>query len=347
MPLTWFREADVYEVPAVWVRHVADRLGDESTVVRGAMRHAGLSMRLLGDGSEAVRCTAFVAFLEQAALLAADDLLGFSLGMSYDLRASGLAGYVAIAAATVREAMANTVRYGALRDTSAVYALEDGDGVVRFRMDSRSAHMRGSRQATEFKAALVLAACHRWIGPGFRPLEARFAHPRASGQRAIERHFNCPVRFAAEATEMVMSPEQMDLPVRGADPHLLALVTRHAEAALAATAAARHGDLRARVERAVLDALTKGAPTLGAVAGALGVGERTLARRLSADGTSFRQVVDELRRDLAKGYLADPELSLSQIAYLLGYAEQSAFTNAFRRWTGWPPRRFRVERPDV
>jgi AraC-like DNA-binding protein len=335
----------VYEVPTGWVRHAADRLGDESTVMRGAMRHAGLPLRLLSDGSEAVRCTAFVAFLEQAALLAEDDLLGFNLGLSYDLRASGLAGYVAIASATVREAMANIVRYGALRDTSAVYAIEDADGTVNFRIDSRSAHMRGSRQATEFKAALVLAACHRWIGPAFRPVEMRFAHPRAAARRAIERQFNCPVRFAAEVTEMILSPDQMDLPVRGADPHLLALVTRHAEAALAVAGATRHGDLRARVERAVLEALPKGGPTLAVVADALGVGERTLARRLAGEGAPFRQIVDELRRDLAKGYLADPELSLSQIAYLLGYAEQSAFTNAFRRWTGRPPRRFRVERP--
>jgi len=332
----------VYEVPTGWVRHAADRLGDESTVMRGAMRHAGLPLRLLSDGSEAVRCTAFVAFLEQAALLAEDDLLGFNLGLSYDLRASGLAGYVAIASATVREAMANIVRYGALRDTSAVYAIEDADGAVNFRMDSRSAHMRGSRQATEFKAALVLAACHRWIGPGFRPVEMRFAHPRAAARRVIERQFNCPVRFAAEVTEMILSPDQMDLPVRGADPHLLALVTRHAEAALAVAGATRHGDLRARVERAVLEALPKGAPTLAAVADALGVGERTLARRLAGEGAPFRQIVDELRRDLAKGYLADPELSLSQIAYLLGYAEQSAFTTAFRRWTGQSPGRYRA-----
>ena len=147
-----------------------------------------------------------------------------SSASSYDLRASGLAGYVAIASATVREAMTNAVRYGALRDTSAVYALEDGDGLVRFRIDSRSAHMRGSRQATEFKAALVLAACHRWIGAGFRPLEMRFAHPRgavAARHRAASSTVRCA--SAAEATEMVLSPEQLDLPVRGADPHLLAL----------------------------------------------------------------------------------------------------------------------------
>jgi len=333
----------VYEVPTGWVRHAADRLGDESSVLLGAMRDAGLPRRVLTDGSEAVRCNVFVTFLEQAARRAADDLLGFKLGLSYDLRASGLAGYVAIASATVREALTNAVRYGALRDTSAVYALEDGDGLVRFRMDSRSAHMRGSRQATEFKAALVLAACHRWVGAGFRPLEMRFAHPRGAAQRAIEREFNCPVRFAAEATEMVLSPEHLDLPVRGADPHLLALLTGHAEAALAEAGSARHGALRARVERMVLEVLPKGAPTLGQVADGLGIGERTLARRLAGEGASFRQIVDEVRRDLAKGYLADPELSLAQIAYLLGYAEQSAFTNAFRRWTGRPPRRFRVE----
>jgi AraC-like DNA-binding protein len=332
----------MYEVPIGWVRHAADRLGGESPALLGAMRHAGLPRRLLRDGGEGVRCVAFVAFLEQAALLAGDDLLGFNLGMDYDLRAAGLAGYVAIASATVRQAMANAVRYGALRDTSAVYALEGGDGTARFRIDSRSAHMRASRHATEFKAALVLAACHRWVGAGFRPVEMRFAHPRAASRRGIERRFNCPVRFGAEVTEMVLSPEQLELPVRGADPHLLALVTRHAEAALASVGAARHGDLRARVERVVIDSLPRGTPTLAVVAEALGIGERTLARRLAGDGVPFRQVVDDLRRTMATGYLADPELSLAQIAYLLGYAEQSAFTSAFRRWTGRSPRRFRV-----
>jgi AraC-like DNA-binding protein len=336
----------MHRVPAGWVRHVANRLGAESPVLLGALRDAGLPRGVLSDGSEAVGCDAFVAFLEQAARRAGDDLLGFRLGLAYDLRASGLAGYVAIAAATLREAMTNAVRFGALRDTSAVYALETGDGLFRFRIDSRSAPMRASRQATEFKAALVLAACHRWIGAGFRPIEMRFAHPRNGGHRAMEREFNCPVRFAAEATEMVLGPEHMDLPVRGADPYLLALVTRHAEAALAEAARAGHGALRARVERMVLEALPKGALTLGEVADALGVGERTLARRLARDGASFRQIVDTVRLDLAKGYLAAPELSLAQIAYLLGYAEQSAFTNAFRRWTGRSPRRFRMERPE-
>ena len=333
----------MYEVPTGWLHHLAGWLGPESPAFVGAMRAVGLPRRLLsGDGEgDRLRCAEFVALLEQAALLAGDDLLGLNLGLGYDLRAAGLPGYVAIAAPTVRVAMANAARYGALRDTSAIYGLETGDGVALFRIESHSARMRASRHATEFKVGLVLAACRRWIGAGFRPIELRFAHLRAAGQRAVTRRLNCPVRFGAELTEMVLHADQLDLPVRGADPHLLELVTRHAEAALAGAAARQGGDLAARVERVVVDALPKGTPTLAEVAGALGIGERTLARRLAGEGLRFRDLVDSLRRDLAKNYLADPELSLSQIAYLLGYSEQSAFTSAFRRWTGQPPRRFR------
>ena len=140
----------------------------------------------------------------------------------------------------------------------------------------------------------------------------------------------------------MIGADQLALPVRLADPFLLAMLVRHAEAALAARPAGPDR-LRGTVERLVLGRLTNGAPTAGDVADALGIGERTLARRLTAEGAPFRQLVDELRLDLARSYLADPELSLAQVAYLLGYADQSAFSNAFKRWTGRSPRRFRAE----
>ena len=74
----------------------------------------------------------------------------------------------------------------------------------------------------------------------------------------------------------------------------------------------------------------------------MGMSERSFARRLQEKGTSFRQLVDDLRCDMARSYLTDPELTLAQVAYLLGYADQSAFSNSFRRWTGQSPRRFRA-----
>lgn len=333
-------------VPAGWVRHAAERLGAESRAVVDALRLSGLQRRVLGDDSESVGCAAFAEFLDHAARLAGDDLLGFNLGLNYDLRAAGLAGYVAIASGTVAEAMQNAVRYGALRDTSAVYALETVGGSTHFRIDSRSAHLRASRQVAEFKVALVLGACQRWAGAAFRPTEVRFAHARAVSVRAIERRLNCPARFGSDVTEVLLTDEQLALPLRGADPHLLALLRRHADEAVAAAARARRTDLRSRVERALVELLPRGTPTLLSVANRLGIGERTLARRLTEEGASFRQITDELRLDMARGYLADPELSLSQITYLLGYAEQSAFTNAFRRWTGQSPHRWRRSPPE-
>jgi len=97
------------------------------------------------------------------------------------------------------------------------------------------------------------------------------------------------------------------------------------------------------VERLLIDALARGTPTARQVAPALGISERTLARRLAAEDTSFGQILDDIRRDMALGYLEDPAISLAQIAFLLGYADQSAFSNAFRRWVGRSPSRFRAE----
>ena len=182
---------------------------------------------------------------------------------------SGLAGYVAIASATVREAMANAVRYGALRDTSAVYALEDGDGAGRVSGSTAAAR-------TCAPAGTRPSSRRRWCSPpataGSAPASGRSrcaSRTRAAAsRRAIERRFNCPVRFGAEVTEMVLSPEQLDLPVRGADPHLLALVTGHAEAALAERRRARGTATCGRGSSGWCSrALPKGTPTLAAGGG--------------------------------------------------------------------------------
>jgi AraC-like DNA-binding protein len=329
------------EVPVAWIRHAADELGAASPVLTGALRAAGLSAKILTDDSHRVRARSYVAFIDAAARLADDDLLGLTLGQSYDLRASGLAAYTAIAAATLREAMVNAGRYGSINDTSARYALIESDGRATFVTESDEVALHRCRQANEFKVAFIVAACRRWLGDGFRPVEVRFVHGRASPPREIARYFGCPVLFSCPATEFLVTEDQLAQPIRTADPYLLALVTRHAEEVLAARGA-RVDSLRSRVERLVVKALPQEPPSAAQMAASLGVGERTLARRLAAEGATYRRVIDEVRHDIARRYIEESELTFGQIAYLLGYAEQSAFTSAFRRWTGLSPRRFRV-----
>jgi len=209
-------------------------------------------------------------------------------------------------------------------------------------MDSDDAVLHRCRQANEFKVAFIVAACRRWLGAGFRPLEVRFAHERPSPPREVAKYFGCTVRYGAESTEFLVSQEQLGSPIRSADPYLLDFVTRHAEEVLAARGPRPDG-LRSRVERLVLRSLPKIPPSAAQMATTLGHGERTFARKLAAEGATYRQIIDQMRCHMARRYLEESELTLGQIAYLLGYSEQSAFTSAFTRWMGLSPRRYRSQ----
>ena len=137
-------------------------------MVQGALRAAGLPLRVLTDDTQRVRDRRYVDFLDAAARLARDDVFGLRLGQSYDIRASELAAYVSIAAATLGDAFRNATRYGALNDTAAEYALSEDGNVASFRIESRSAPLRGNCHAAEFKVGFIVAACRRWVGSAFR-----------------------------------------------------------------------------------------------------------------------------------------------------------------------------------
>lgn len=133
------------------------------------------------------------------------------------------------------------------------------------------------------------------------------------------------------------------LPVIGADRYLNGLLTGYCDAALE-----RHktpmGSLLNNVENAIAALLPHASARLDGVAKKLGVTPRTLRRKLAAEGVTFARVLEDLRIALAQHYLAEQDLSISRIAWLLGYTEVSAFSHAFRRWTGRTPRADRPRR---
>ena len=149
-----------------------------------------------------------------------------------------------------------------------------------------------------------------------------------------------PVPLSAKEDEISFSPAVRRLPIRNADPYLNDLLVRFCEDARARRAAAP-SSLRTELENALAPRLPHGEVRSPDVARQLGMSERTLARRLGAEKTSFATVLMQLRKDLANRYLEDRSLSVSQIAWLLGYRDVSAFTHAFKRWTGTNPRRAR------
>ncbi|MGA0613814.1 AraC family transcriptional regulator [Paracoccus sp. KR1-242] len=334
----------MYELPSAWIMHAAEQLGASSTAIRGALQSARLHPQFLSDDNERVSDRKCVDFLECAASLTGDDTLGLNLGKSYDVRRSGLAAYVSISAETLREGVLHGLRYVRLGDTSAEIGLKELGNVATIRIDSKNPYFRMHRQGPEFRMASWFMAARQMVSERFQAVEVRFAHPRASSREAFTRFFGCPVAFGAEATEMLIQPASLALPMRKADPHLLALLQRTGDALLSAQRAEKTA-LRLHIERLVLSALPKGGPPdIAQIAKAVALSERTLARKLQAEGTSYQGLVNEIRRDAAKSYLADRSFSIRQVAYLLGYSEQSGFTTAFRRWTNQTPRAYREAR---
>ena len=143
------------------------------------------------------------------------------------------------------------------------------------------------------------------------------------------------------AESFALNANARELPLIHADPYRNNLPLKYCEAALTD----RRGNVsqvRTRVENAISSLLPHGRAVVDDVARSLGMSKRTLARRLSNEGLNFTEVLQQLRRELAVRYLDDPKLHISKIAWLLGFNDVSAFTHAFKRWTGKTPSQMRT-----
>ena len=198
------------------------------------------------------------------------------------------------------------------------------------------------RQWSEFLMAVIVRILRELTGRDIRPVRVAFAHARNSDLREFDRFFGCPVEFGRVVDERVASDllefsnAAVGAPLLTADPKLFKALEPFCDVAAKERRTASD-TLRAAVEKEVEKLLPHGKAQGQRVARALGMSARTLSRRLDVEETTYGDVVDELRRSLALQYLKDPGMSLSQIAWLLGYEGSTSFNHAFKRWTGHSP----------
>ena len=215
--------------------------------------------------------------------------------------------------------------------------------VVEFNFVGISRHR--VRQNTEFGIAVVLKALRDITGRDIRPTRVACAHARSADLLEFERFYGCPVEFAAPSDQLEFSNETFALPLITGDPILLETLRPFCDEAATARNTAI-GSVRASVENELQRLLPRGRAHVETVAKALGVSVRTLSRRLSAEGTTFAEVVDQLRRSLALEYLKDSNFTTAQIAWLLGYEGSTSFNHAFKRSTGRSPSAARADAGD-
>src|SRR5262249_48595274 len=167
------------------------------------------------------------------------------------------------------------------------------------------------------------------------PAEVQFAHPAPTDAKEHIRVFGAPVLFSCPTNALVVEREFFERPVPAADKRLYPILRRYLDRVLRDMP--REDSLVTAVRRAIGETMRDGDPTLARVAARVATSPRTLQRQLRDHGADFKRLVDDTRHRFALNYLRDAKHTLTEIAYLLGYSEVSAFNRAFKRWTGSTP----------
>lgn len=275
----------------------------------------------------------------EAATRAKDDAFGVHAAELVQPGAFDVLDYAVRTAPTIRSSLERLVRYNRLVHDAAVWALVPRGDVLRIEHTFRVSGVVQERNSAEFTIATIVTIGGQIAGVPVRPRAVGFRHARPSSTEAnaeLLRLFGVEPEFLRPVNSIDIDAAFADRPNPKADPALSRVIERHAEALLAARPEPTLSTAD-RVRRILAGALGEGEITLAGVAHKLRMSERSLQRRLSDDGITFDALLDEIRRDLALRYLADPKIAVSEVAYLLGYSEPSPFHRAFKRWTGKTP----------
>jgi AraC-like DNA-binding protein len=303
------------------------------------LEKSGLTLQQLEDPSARLRVRNQISFLNLTADALQDDLLGFHLAQTPDLREIGLLYYVLASSKTLGEALRRAARYISIVNDGVSLKYIDGKDVgIAFHYVGVSRHL--DRHQIEVFMTVLIRICRQLTGLRLIPTRVSLVHRRDSTGTEFVQFFGGDIEFGAAMDAVVFAPAIEHLPVVGADPYLNKLLITHCDAALARRRTNRDS-FRPSVENEIAPLLPHGNARASEIARRLGVSQRSFARRLSSEGLTFSAVLESLRSDLAQSYLADERLSISEIAWLLGYQEGSAFTHAFKRWTGRTPREAR------
>jgi AraC-like DNA-binding protein len=305
----------------------------------GLLEKAGLTTDEVEDPSRWIAASAQVKFLNIAADALQDDLLGFHLSQSFDLREIGLLYYILSSSDSFASAMTNGERYTRIVNEGIELKFDAERAAIT--IDYVDLERLSDRHQFEFWLFSIVRLCRQITGTRLAPRQFCFRHYREATPPECRAFLGCEVTYGANIDEIVLPAQVNTLPIVGTDRYLHDMLVQYAEQALEARTPERTS-LRSSVEHAIGALLPHGKANASQVAKELGVSQRTLASSLAAEGLTFSTVLDQSRADLAKAYLTHGDLSIAQISWLLGYREVSAFTDAFKGWYGITPAELRA-----
>jgi AraC-like DNA-binding protein len=328
-------------------------------VLRGADRQrlierSGIRPDDLEEQDNRVSFTHYMALMEAGVELCDEPALALLFGEAVRLQDISIVGLIGEASETTEEARRQLNRYAHLmldedeaRVSDNLQLVRDDDKVwlkvtsplyINNRLLIESGFARSICGAREIFVSTNDFAMWPY------PKAIHFTHEEPSYRAEYDRVFGVPLVFGSHMNALLMDEEFLSIRLPRANRYVFGILSEHAEALLKSLEGSK--TTRGRVESLLIPILHTGEASMDMIIGKMGVSRPTLFRRLKAEGTTFKQVLEELRHKLALYYLSGKKVSVNEIAYLVGFSDAAAFSRAFKRWTGRSPRAVQISKTD-
>ncbi len=303
--------------------------------------HAGIAPEMAGEPTLKLSLSSFCRLFEEASRLSQHDNFGLWFGNQFLPRDLGLWGYAAISSPTLGTALDNLVNLFRFHQESSVMSLYRGkSGLMRLEYQIQVPDIVERRQDAELSLGMFYNVFRESCGAGWAPEEVHFEHAKPENWQEHETAFSAPVYFSQPANALLFKSDILKKPMPNQDLGLMTIMQTCLESV--GKENNQPVSLTSRVQSTIRTKLPDGYPSLEQIAAALQLPASVIQRELSQEGLSYKELVETTRQNLALMYIKQRHLSFSEIAFLLGYSELSAFSRAMRRWTGFSPRKYRT-----
>ncbi|MEM5516413.1 AraC family transcriptional regulator [Henriciella sp. AS95] len=307
-------------------------------------RDAGLDVRVSTDPYQLIELAKFTRLLKAAEETTQCATIGMQVGGRQDPARWGAFGYLVLNSPTIGDALRNVVSHATIWQTGTHFAFRQTKEDIGVEYAITHPAVDDRPQDAEFSIAYVKNIVDRLNERPATPSDVFFEHDPIAGMDAYEQVFGVRPLFNQPTNAIYYPRLYENRRIAFADLQLFPVIKRHLMDM--ASAVPKSESLEGDVIYHIRQSLPRGTATLENIAAVMGIQSRTLQRRLKQDGVSFTDLLDRVRHETATHHLAETSMSISEIAYLLGYCDTSAFIKAFRKQTGTTPSRFRDAQGD-
>ena len=328
------------QVPALYLRTLMELTLEMGYEPQPWLQAAGIGQSQLTQPTVALSTQRYVALVRAAVLHTDEPALGLLLGQRLRMNTHGTLAFALMNSANLRQAIALLERFLPVRTNLLTVCFVDSATQPQLRF-APAADLDQAELLILETVMLAVRNVFDYLAPGAQAVQAvEFCAAATPYTSLAQELFSCPVHYGASCDALRLNPHALDMPLSTADAYALENAAAMCQAEL--DKITRQESLTARIQRSLLGA-AGAMPSLQTSARMLHIAPRTLHRRLEAEGTSYRAIVDQVRHRLARQHLKNSNISLQEIAYRLGYTDQANFRRAFKRWEGVAPQSIRAQ----